>query len=88
MIKRELESFNPIDNKYTFLTSNEDVVNDFLETSLLNTYSMENRGFFNTYNISSIILYTSLFFIIILTFFIDNKRINVGIEPFIFLTIY
>ncbi len=87
VIKRELESFNPIDNKYTFLTSSEYLVNDFLETSLLNTYSMENRGFFNTYNISSIILYTSLFFIIILTFFIDNKRINVGIEPFIFLTI-
>lgn len=87
VIKRELESFNPIDNKYTFLTSNEYLVNDFLETSLLNTYSMENRGFFNTYNISSIILYTSLFFIIVLTFFIDNKRINVGIEPFIFLTI-
>ena len=87
VIKRELNKLNPTENKYTFLTnnSNDYGINNFLENSLLDVNNKRDYKFLNTYNICSIILYVALIAIVIITFFINDKKTNIGIEQFIFL---
>ena len=87
VIKRGLNKLNPTKNKYTFLTNNsiDYGINNFLENSLLDAYNKRDYKFLNAYNICSIILYIALIAIVIITFFINGKKTNISIEPFIFL---
>lgn len=87
VIKRGINKLNPTENKYTFLTTNPNDygINNFLENSLLDVNNKRNYKFLNAYNICSIILYIALIAIVIITFFINGKKTNIGIEPFIFL---
>ena len=87
VIKRGLSKLNPTKNKYTFLTNNSSDygINNFLENSLLDAYNKRDYKFLNAYNICSIILYIALIAIVIITFFINGKKTNISIEPFIFL---
>ena len=87
VIKRELNKLNPTENKYTFLTNNYNDygINNFLENSLLDVNNKRDYKFLNAYNICSIILYIALIAIVIITFFINGKKTNIGMEPFVFL---
>ena len=52
---------------------------------MLDVNNKKDYTFLNAYNICSIILYVALIVIVIITFFINGGKINIGMEPFVFL---
>lgn len=73
ILKHFLGLLDFYESKYIFQSSKDFTINYFLNNSLMDVCANRNNGFFNTYNICSLILYFTLILIVGITYFNFKK---------------
>lgn len=82
VIKRCFNDFEPANNEYNFISLEKNQKNSFLSNCILDVYSYINNNFWNSYNISSIIMFLTFVILVIFEHFIKKKN---SISSFTFL---